>query len=140
MPAPVAPPKLSTEQKSALAEALVEGPRAVGYDTALWTGRRIAALIEKRFAVRYNTRYALHLLRTLRFTPQIPDKRAREKNEGEKAHWRRWQWPAIKKNRARHARLAGVYRRNRPAFQSSGARHLGAAGPHAHHRAGHGRA
>lgn len=108
-PARGAPAKLSPEQKGELAQALLEGAKAAGFESELWTGRRIAALIKKRFGVPYHERYVLRLLRTLGFTPQRPQPVAREQNPEAKQRWLHWQWPAIKKNRPSPACLAGVH-------------------------------
>lgn len=108
-PARGTPAKLSPEQKSELARALLEGAKAAGFDSALWTGRRIAALIQKRFGVAYHERYVLRLLRALDFTPQRPQPVAREQNPQAKTRWLHGQWPAIKKNRPLPSRLAGFH-------------------------------
>lgn len=108
-PAPGAPAKLAPQQKTQLAQALLAGAKAAGFDSEWWTGRRIAALIRKRFGVAYHERYVLRLLRTLDFTPQRPARVAREQSEAAKRHWLRWVWPAIKKNRPSARRLAGSH-------------------------------
>jgi transposase len=109
-PAPGAPAKLAPAQKDELARELLKGAQAAGFDSQWWTGRRIAALIRKLFGVIYHERYVPRLLRTLTFTPQRPQRVAREQSEAAKAHWLRWVWPAIKKNRPPAGRLAGIPR------------------------------
>ena len=100
-PASGAPPRLSEQQKSELAQALIGGARQAGYANELWTGRRVADLIRQRFGVRYNEHYVLALLRSLGFTPQRPEPQAREKNPAVKAAWLRWLWPAIRQSALR---------------------------------------
>jgi putative transposase len=78
-PACGAPPRLSDQQKSALAQALLDGAKKAGYANELWTGRRVSELIRQRFGVRYNEHYVLEVLRSLNFTPQRPEPEAREK-------------------------------------------------------------
>ena len=109
-PVPGAPSKLTGEQREALRAILVKGAKAAGFDSDLWTGRRIVAVIRQRFGVAYHERYVLRLLRALGLTPQRPEPEAHERDPEVKAHWLHWQWPAIKKNRPTFGRLAGVSR------------------------------
>jgi len=109
-PVPGAPPKLTPEQRDELVETLLAGAQAAGFDSDLWTGRRIADLIRRRFGVTYHERYVLRLLRALGFTPQRPERVARERDPEQKARWLHWQWPAIKKNRLSVERVVGVSR------------------------------
>ena len=109
-PVPGAPPKLSAPQRSELAQTLAAGAKAAGFDSDWWTGRRVAALIKRLFGVVYHERYVPRLLRGLGFTRQRPERVAREKDPAQKARWLRRQWPAIKKNRPRTRRVAGVSR------------------------------
>ena len=108
-PAVGTPAKLSPEERAELAQVLLGGAQAAGFDSELWTGRRIAALIKQRFGVVYHERSVLRLLRALGFTPQRPEKVAQERKPGVKERWLHWQWPAIKKNRPPTGRLAGFH-------------------------------
>ncbi len=47
------PPRLSARQRQGLLKQLLRGPMAHGYPTELWTTRRIAEVIERRYGVRY---------------------------------------------------------------------------------------
>ena len=105
-PAPGAPARLSSPQKQELAQALVQGAKAAGLESELWTGRRVSQFIHQRFGVDYSRRYVLELLRALNFAPQRPEPVAQQKNEAVEARWRRWVWPAIKKNGPAPGRLA----------------------------------
>lgn len=96
-PHPGARPRLSLEQRAQLAQLLTQDPTEHGWPTSLWTGRRVAELIRRHFAVRYHPGYVLRLLRALGLSPQQPQRYARERDEAAIAHWRRYRWPAIKK-------------------------------------------
>lgn len=109
-PVPGAPPKLTAKQREALRAILVKGAKAAGFESELWTGRRVAAVVRKHFGVTYHERYVLRLLRALGLTPQRPEPVARERDPEAKAHWLHWQWPALKKNRPPSGRMAGVSR------------------------------
>jgi transposase len=98
-PIPGRPAKLTPAQKQRLVKLLLEGPRAAGYVTALWTLKRIAQLIRKHFGVEYHPNHLWRLLRRLGWSCQKPERRALQRNEAEIAHWKRYRWPHIKKRR-----------------------------------------
>jgi transposase len=89
--------KLSEEQQRELAAAIVEGPVAHGYTTAVWTLPRIAKLIRQRTGQHYHPAHVSKVLRLLGFSCQRPSRRAIERNEEQIAHWKRVAWPRIKK-------------------------------------------
>jgi len=97
LPTPGRPCKLSAVQRERLEELLQRGPPAAGYETELWTLRRVANLIESEFAVSYHPSHVWRLLEKMGWSCQKPERRARERDEGEIARWRRRQWPHIKK-------------------------------------------
>jgi len=111
-PVPGRPPKLSARQQQALVQILVEGPLRHGYSTDLWTERRVAEVIAKRFRVRYHPHHMWRLLVGLGWSCQKPQKRARERNEAEIAYWKRHVWPHIKKGQ-RAWGPSGLSRRER---------------------------
>jgi transposase len=99
-PHPGPPCRLSTDQQEQLCEVLVAGGRASGYDTDLWTCRRVASVIQQRFGVAYHFNHVGRLLHALGFSPQKPLQRARERDEEAIERWRREDWPRIKKRGA----------------------------------------
>ncbi len=76
---------------------LKRGPEAFGYETGLWTTRRIAALIEQRFGVRYTPEHVGWLLRRLGWSCQRPVGRALERDEAAVQRWKKKRWPELKK-------------------------------------------
>jgi transposase len=94
------PAKLSEDQREQLCNLLVEGSRAAGYNSDLWTCRRVTALIERHFGVSYHFNHVGRLLHRLGFSPQKPLRRARERDEEAIERWRREDWPRIKKRDA----------------------------------------
>jgi transposase len=92
--------KLSEDQRERLCDLLVEGARAAGYDSDLWTCRRVTALIERHFEISYHFNHVGRLLHALGFSPQKPLRRARERDEEAIERWRREDWPRIKKRDA----------------------------------------
>jgi transposase len=97
-PIPGRPPRLTPGQTATLTKLLVAGAQQAGYATDLWTLRRVADLIEKRFGVHYGLTGARRLLlQWLEWTWQKPERRAMERKEEEIAKWKRADWPDIKK-------------------------------------------
>ena len=96
-PASGRPPSLRAGQKKKLVKILLRGPCASGYATDLWTCKRVAEVIERHFRVSYHPKYMWHLLRSLGWSCQKPEQRARERDEKAIERWRLADWPHIKK-------------------------------------------
>jgi transposase len=101
-PGPAA--KLSPEQKEELIALLKAGPLAAGYRTDLWTCRRVAEVVRKKFRVSYHADHMGRILHDLGFTPQKPQRVAREQDAAAVERWRKKDWPRIKKRLAEEAR------------------------------------
>lgn len=89
--------RLSDAQKAQLVEILLRGPLAAGYFSDLWTCARVAQVIQREFGVTYHADHVGRILHDLGFTPQKPQRRARERDEAAIERWRRVDWPRIKK-------------------------------------------
>lgn len=100
--------KLTDDQKMQLCDLLVAGALAAGFDSDLWTCRRVAELIGREFGVSYHFNHVGRLLHELGFSPQQPQRRARERDEAAIERWREEDWPRIKK-RATDAKLASFF-------------------------------
>jgi len=96
-PTPGRPLKLSSRQRARLPKLLARGARHYGYSNDLWTTRRIGALIEREFSVRYHPAQVSRILAQLGFTYQKPERRAVQRKQGAIADWKRYRWTAIKK-------------------------------------------
>jgi transposase len=99
VPHPGPHPRLSSAQKNKLVRSLLEGPRAHGFATELWTLGRVAELIRRKFRESYHPGQVWRILNALGWSCQKPERRARERDEQAIRRWRQKQWPAIKKNR-----------------------------------------
>jgi transposase len=95
--APGPTPKLSPRQCQRLLAYLKQGPRQHGWSTELWTLPRIAALVERKFGVRYDQSGVWRLLRRLGWTCQKPERRARERDQAAIDGWRARDWSRLKK-------------------------------------------
>jgi transposase len=91
------PPKLSTTQEKIVLRWLSENPTEHGFGTELWTGPRLARLIQQEFGIRLNPRYLCAWLRDRGFTPQKPQRVPRQRDPEAIAAWLRTEWPRIKK-------------------------------------------
>lgn len=96
-PVPGRPTKLKVAQLKALVRILDKGAIACGYQTDLWTCPRVAKVVGKRFGVGYHIDHIGRLLRSLGFTPQKPERVARERDEAAIRRWVRRDWPRLKK-------------------------------------------
>ena len=98
-PPPGAPRRLSAEHLARLPALLQQSPEAYGFRGELWTRGRIAAVIHVEFGISYHPRHVGRLCKALRWSPQKPARRARQRDEAAIAQWRDESWPAIKRGR-----------------------------------------
>jgi transposase len=98
-PPPGAPPRLTPAQLAQLPELLARGPAAYGFRGQLWTRGRIAAVIQLAFGVSYHLRHVGRVCQAIRWTPQKPTRRARQRDEAAIVQGREETWPAIKRGR-----------------------------------------
>lgn len=91
------PSRLTSVQKRELAAIVRAGPLVAGFRTNLWTCRRIAKVIQRRFGVEYHPDHVGRLLHALGFTQQKPQRRASQRDEAAIEAWRRYDWPRLKK-------------------------------------------
>lgn len=98
-PHPGPTPRLGKAQKRRLLALLKKGAVAAGYDSDLWTCRRVADLIGKTQGVWYDFNHVGRILHALGLSVQKPEARARERDERLIERWRKRDWPRIKKTR-----------------------------------------
>ena len=79
--------RLTPEQKKSLEQVLLEGPRAAGFATDLWTLARVAQAIEQVFGVRYHPGHVWYILRDMGWSCQKPGRRARGRDEAAIEGW-----------------------------------------------------
>jgi transposase len=91
------PVKLSDEQKRQLVEMLRHEPKVYGIDAYLWTTRLIARLILEKFGVTHHHDHVGVILHELGWSPQIPTRRAKERDERRISDWRDKTWMEIEK-------------------------------------------
>lgn len=99
-PVPGRPCKLKSVQCRRLLKCLSKGALEFGYSTDFWTLKRIAAVIWKKFGVRYHPNHVWRILSRHEWSCQVPERRAIQRDDPGIAHWKRYKWPRIKKSQA----------------------------------------
>jgi putative transposase len=85
--------RLSDGQLERLRVVLDAGPAAHGWtEDRRWTLARVAAVIGRMFHVRYTLRGVSLLLHRIGYSPQVPARRAIERDEAAVTSWRREAW------------------------------------------------
>jgi transposase len=92
------PAQLDGGQLAALRSALLQGAMAHDFGTELWTLKRVRALIERLYGVRFSEVHVWRLLGAMGFSSQKPERRAIERDESAVLSWKRRTWPALKKS------------------------------------------
>src|SRR4051812_14000822 len=101
------PPKLTDAQKRRIPEFLWHGPEAYGFRGQVWTRARIAGVIQEEFGVRYHKGHVGRLLQELHWTPQVPIRRAIQRDEDAIRRWRVEAWPELLRRGKRGGRGVG---------------------------------
>jgi transposase len=86
---------LSADELRLIPEFLWHGPEAYGFCGKVWTCARIARVIEEELGVAYDKGHVSRLLRKLRWTPQMPIRRAIQRDEKAIEYWRQEVWPRL---------------------------------------------
>jgi transposase len=94
---PGRPRRLTDRQMKRLISVLLTGAEAAGYGTDLWTTRRIAEVIDRKFGISYHHTQVGRLLLKMGWTHQKPERRAVERDEARIAAWKKRDWPRVKK-------------------------------------------
>ncbi len=92
-PGPV--PKFSDAQVEEFKARLAMGSMAHGYSNEFWTLRRVARLILDRFGLKAGPSEVWRLLRRIKWSPQKPQRKAREQDEGKINQWKTERWPEL---------------------------------------------
>jgi transposase len=76
-----------------LRDLLAQGAEAFGFIGAVWTSKRVAAVIKRFLGVTYHRAHVSRLLRALGFSVQKPIVRAAQRDEAVIAAWWDERWP-----------------------------------------------
>jgi len=91
------PTALNSGQKTKLQQLLIQGASNQGYESDLWTCRRIRTVIQSKFGINYHPHHMCRLVRSLGWTPQRPERKAVERDEKLIQIWVNRDWRRIKK-------------------------------------------
>jgi transposase len=83
-------------QRQRLPDFLWHGAEAYGFHGEVWTCARIARVVEEEYGVAYSRSQISRLLRQLNWSPQVPIRRALQRDEAAIAHWRTAVWPKLR--------------------------------------------
>jgi len=100
---PGPPPKFNDGHLRTLEVELRRGAQAHGYDNALWTIKRVRRLIKEKLSLACSESETWRLLRRMKWSPQKPARKARERKEEKIRQWKEEKWPQI----ARQAKAEG---------------------------------
>jgi transposase len=92
---PGSAPRLSAEQQAQLPTLLAYGAEAYGFLGAVWTSKRVAAVIQQEFGVVYHRAHVSRLLRQIGGSVQKPIQRATQRDEQAIAQWATERWPVL---------------------------------------------
>lgn len=98
-------PRLTAEQKRLIPEFLWHGPEAYGFRGQVWTCARVAKVVQEEFGVSYHKDHVGRLLKELRWTPQMPIRRAIQRDEEAIRRWRDEVWPDLCRRARRERRV-----------------------------------
>jgi transposase len=89
------PRKLSASKLNLVLGWLRKNPKSFGFPTELWTGARIAQVIERKFNVHYHPRYVTALLLARGLTCQKPQRRSAGRDEAAIQRFAQHDWPRL---------------------------------------------
>lgn len=126
------PARLNESQLQALGRTLLQSPTAHGFGTERWILKRVGALIERLYGVKFGQTQIWRILGGLGFSVQKPERRAIERDEDAVATWKSKTWPGSKKSPARRP-TDRLHRRVGPLRAAYPGAHLGVQGADTHH-------
>lgn len=98
-PPPGPPRKLTVRRERTVLTWFLQSPRSFGFATDLWTARRVAEVIRRKWGVEFNPRYLNGWLADRGITPQKPQRVAREADPAAIERWRTHDWPRLQNGR-----------------------------------------
>lgn len=102
---PGRPPHLSPRQKGLIPEFLWHGAEAYGFTGEVWTCARVASVIQEELGVLYHKHHVAKLLKELDWTPQMPIRRAIQRDEPAIRRWRDETWPRLLRQARKERRV-----------------------------------
>lgn len=99
--------QLTEGDRRKLKKAILQGATRFGYETDMWTLKRMSAVMKRVTKKSFGTTWTWHIVTRLGFTCQKPERRSKERNEEEIRRWREITFPRLKKMGAQTPIYAG---------------------------------
>lgn len=99
---------LDVQDRKAFKKAILEGPLKHGFETNLWTLPKLTKVLKKVSGFSCSEVWTWHIVRSLGFTPQKPDVKAKERDEQQIEAWKTRTLPGLKKMGAKTWVLSGI--------------------------------
>ena len=91
------PPRLTGEQQEKAPTLLRRGAQAFGFRGDRWTRQRVREVLRQEFGVTYHPAHISRLLARWGWSRQLPQRRARQRDEAAIRQWREETYPALTK-------------------------------------------
>lgn len=91
------PSKLTEGKRTVFKQAILGGPQEYGFETNLWTLSRLAAVMKRTTGIRFGHNHTWEIVRSLGFTCQKPQVKAKERDEAAIKAWKEKRLPGLKK-------------------------------------------
>ena len=93
--------KFTPQEINALLNLLQDEATSHGFETPLWTCKRVQDVMKKNTGKKLHTTNVMRLLQRSGLTPQKPQRNAMQKDEQAVKQWLREEWPKIKEHARR---------------------------------------
>jgi transposase len=100
------PRKFTPTQEKIVLRWLEDSPTSFGFDTELWTCRRLTQVVFEEWGIRVHPDSMRKWLRQRGYTPQKPVRLPRERDPDVIGRWLETDWPRIKKKRSVSRRIS----------------------------------
>lgn len=100
--------ELDEKGRKAFKRAILDGPEEYGFETNLWTLPKLAKVLKKVSGFTCSEVWTWHIVRTLGFTPQKPQVKAKQRDERAIEQWKTRTLPSLKKMGGKTWVLSGV--------------------------------
>lgn len=94
-------PKLNKEEQIKIVSLMIKPATEYGFENPLWTCKKIQRLMKDQTGRSLSISNVWEFAKRWNLSPQIPNKKAKERNESAIKRWVKEEWPKIEKHRRR---------------------------------------
>lgn len=102
------PSRLTLEKRKIFRAAILKGPQKYAFETNLWTLSRLAMVMKQVTGVKLSRNRTWEIVRSLGFTCQKPQVRAKQRDEQAIKAWKEKKLPGLKKMGANASIFSGL--------------------------------